>query len=268
MQIKVVLVVFFLACLTGFVQAQSLDPNYALKRAIYDGDRYIKFHVLDPDVRIGKLDPNKFYTWTKSQKIQTTQGGASGDLLNGEYSSYYKNNQLEEQGQYKRGLKHGIWIKWNEDGKMISRCKFKNGQKSGHELVYNNEGVLLFDRVYHGKKTRTVKEDSLIIQKESESKIIVFGTDGIKEQVIRTRSSNLHGKQYERLTDTSVYLSRYRSGKLIWEKEKVDKHHVRSIWHKIKSEGRKKETKEENTNDSNKDKKPKLKKEKNASEKK
>jgi hypothetical protein len=267
MQIRVVLTILILASFTSEFYAQSLDPNYALKRAIYDGDKYIKFHILDPDVHIRKLDSDKFYTWTKSQKIQTTQGGASGDLLNGLYSSFYKNNQLEEQGEYKRGLKHGKWIKWNDDGIIIWECRFRKGKKIGRELNYNNEGALIFERKYFGRTIRTQKEDSVIIQRGSELTVIVFGEDGSKEQVIQTKGSKLHGKQFERLTDSSTYISRYRLGEQVWEKEKVEKHPVRDLWNRIKPKKNEKRVKEKKPKHSKKENKSKAKKEGEGEEK-
>ncbi len=270
MQIRAIFLVLFLIQFPCVFHAQSLDPNYALKRAVYDGDRYVQFHILDPDSRTGKLSPDKFYTWTKSQKIQTTQGGASGDLLNGKYSSFYKNNQLEEQGNYIRGLKDGTWTHWNEDGRIVAICKFKKGRKTGQESIYDDEGTLLLTRTYRGNTVRTEKGDSVITQKNERSTVVVYSEGRVKEQVIRSKDETLHGKQFERLTDSSYYLSRYRNGDQVWEKEKIEKHPVKDFWKKIKPVKKEKKVKEEKPArpEKEKEKKPKEKKEKDAGEKK
>lgn len=281
MQIRTTFVVIFLIRFSCVLRAQTLDPDYALKRAVYDGERYVQFHIMDPDARVGKLDSDKFYTWTKSQKIQTTQGGASGDLLNGQYSSFYKNNQLEEQGSYKRGLKNGKWTTWNQEGRIIAISKYRNGKKTGEERIYDDAGSLLFTRKYHGKTVRTEKEDSVIIKKKEQSVVYVYGEGGTKEQVIRRKNDVLHGKQFERLTDSSFYLSKYRNGEQVKEKEKVEKHPVKDFWRKIKPVKKEKAAKEEKLTrqkkekaekparpEKEKEKMPKEKKKKDADEKK
>jgi len=47
------------------------------------------------------------YTWYGSNQIRMTQGGYSGRLLHGEYTSFTKTHHLLEQGAYGGGLKTG-----------------------------------------------------------------------------------------------------------------------------------------------------------------
>lgn len=68
-----------------------------------------------------------FYYWYAANSIHQTQGGYSGTLLNGLYTEYFANKSLKEQGSFVKGLKHGIWKAWDEDGKLISETNWKNG---------------------------------------------------------------------------------------------------------------------------------------------
>src|SRR5690606_36552591 len=117
MQIQTTALIVFFVLFSVVLFGQKTDPNYALKRSVYDGQFYIQFHILDPDDRSPKLRSDKFYTWTKAQQINQTQGGASGDLLNGLYSAYYADKQLASQGNFKGGLKVGRWTSWNVQGR-------------------------------------------------------------------------------------------------------------------------------------------------------
>ena len=67
------------------------------------------------------------YYWYDANQIHMTQGGFSGKLLDGLYAAYYRNKNLEEQGNFKKGLKTGIWKKWRADGSLESTTQWNHG---------------------------------------------------------------------------------------------------------------------------------------------
>lgn len=257
MQIKLAVLTSFFVLFSVALFGQKTDPNYALKRSVYDGQFYIQFHILDPDDRSPKLRSDKFYTWTKAQQINQTQGGASGDLLNGTYSAYYADKQLASQGNFKGGLKVGRWTSWNAQGRIIRISHFKKGKKRGKETIYNDEGKILEETKYCLNGLRREKGDSLFVVHKSKVKKVISGENGQLEQVIRTKGEWLHGKQFERLTDSTYSILMYKKDELRSELVKTEKHPVKKIWAKLKPKPRVKKEKEPRSSEKQREEKDK-----------
>ncbi|NQD71729.1 hypothetical protein HP439_13445 [Sphingobacterium shayense] len=90
-----------------------------------------------------KTKSQKIYSWYQSQKVQHTQGGYSGKLLDGKYTSYYSNKHLAKQGSYKNGLANGTWKFWREDNMLQKEEQWKQGRQNGTTSHYNERGQLL-----------------------------------------------------------------------------------------------------------------------------
>lgn len=74
-----------------------------------------------------KIEPNisKNYYWFSAHAIRITQGGYSGKLLNGPYTTVYLNKNLKEQGSFKDGLKEGNWRTWYPNGNLKETVAWK-----------------------------------------------------------------------------------------------------------------------------------------------
>lgn len=96
-----------------------------------------------------KVNSNLIYYWYKSRSINSTKGGYSGHLLDGNFDKFSLNKKLIEQGTFKRGLKHGIWKSWYQNGELKSRCNYKKGLKHGQEILYNQEGIVTGEHKYN-----------------------------------------------------------------------------------------------------------------------
>ncbi len=91
-----------------------------------------------------KPELEKTYTWYMKNSILVTQGNYSGKLLHGTYTKYYcKTNQLAEKGDYKYGLKEGIWSEWNSNGTFLSNVTYKKGLKKGKAIFYDSSGNII-----------------------------------------------------------------------------------------------------------------------------
>jgi hypothetical protein len=134
-----------------------------LRKTINQDGYVYQFYILDQDkFSIHRFDTSRVYFWCKTQKLISTQGGASGDLLHGTFEAFYDNKQLAQKGHFKKGLKHGEWIFWKVDGTIDHIEKWKNGKigaGSKDNQVFKNGPFLkkLFTRELKGKKNKSEK---------------------------------------------------------------------------------------------------------------
>lgn len=114
---------------------------------------------------ITKLKPQmgRPYYWYSKNSIQTTDGGFSGKLLHGLYTSYHRDHNLKCQGYFDRGLKTGIWITWYSNGRVCERSNYTRGVVDGVQELYDSLGNKVA-RIYykHGEragKTKYFRQD-------------------------------------------------------------------------------------------------------------
>ncbi len=121
---KILFVCFFLFSISA--GAQKL-PDFGFNKVrIAEDDKTILAEIISVNSN-PKAKPGLFYYWYTANSIHVTQGGFSGKLLNGTYTEFYLNKNLEEQGNFKKGLKNGVWKRWNEDGTLDRVTEWKNG---------------------------------------------------------------------------------------------------------------------------------------------
>jgi len=112
----------------GFLQAQKI-PDYGLyKVRILEADK-IELIEINPVSGQPKLKKDRFYYWYMSDNVHMTQGGFSGQRLNGMYNAYYPDKNLKEQGVFENGLKTGTWKNWKDDGTLYEVSNWKEGIK-------------------------------------------------------------------------------------------------------------------------------------------
>jgi len=89
-------------------------------------------------------DPDKVYYWFDNISIKRTQGGFAGYLLDGIFTEFtYPENVLLTKGNFKNGLKTGIWCEWSDAGFLKSREKWRKGLKNGKSEIFSQEGILV-----------------------------------------------------------------------------------------------------------------------------
>lgn len=96
------------------------------------------------------------YYWYASNQLCYTDGGYSGRLLHGIYSSYYPNHFLLAQGNFKLGLKDGCWKRWFSNGMVHEIVHYNRGKLDGSYEVYASSGELLM-RMYYRNGVRAGK---------------------------------------------------------------------------------------------------------------
>lgn len=211
------LIFLLIAFTTLLTFAQKPDKKVHLKHTIREEQQQIQFFVLDNDEsQLSHYDKSKMYFWFKSQKILSTQGGASGQLLHGELEGFYANKQLSKKGHFHKGLKDGLWLYWNENGILIAQEFWRNGVKSGFEKHFDENGKLIESIRYKGAQIQRSTKDSIIYEWPSKNKktVILLNEDGSYRSKISLKNKQLHGKQVSYEQGKALKTEVYKKGKL------------------------------------------------------
>lgn len=145
--------------------AQDILKEQTSKVTTVEANRTITAYVL-PVRREPGIDPDVTYYWFKAGGIHHTQGGFSGRLLNGHFSSFYLTKNLKEEGDFKKGVKTGLWRSWRENGVLDRASSYRKGQENGRFFVYDDSGVVkqtgrMKDGKFHGNVKTYVRQDSM-----------------------------------------------------------------------------------------------------------
>lgn len=111
----------------------------------------IKAEVYNKKAKIRYFDTLKYY-WYSADKIIVTQGASEGKALHGKYSSFYYNNNLKEQGRYKKGLQNGQWMKWNNTGTLQEINHWHKGYRQGKQITFDSSGAKVREASYNNGK--------------------------------------------------------------------------------------------------------------------
>lgn len=161
----------------SFIFLSFSDP-YSIKR-ISDKEFRYEFYTTNKKI---KPNRNKIYFWFKGGTIHNSQSGFGGELLQDKFIKMYLNNQLAEQGFFKKGLKKGLWKTWYKNGLIETTQKWSSGLKSGDFYRFAEDGTILEKGKYkndkkHGiwidfikKDTITYKEGNVFVKKIKLSK--------------------------------------------------------------------------------------------------
>lgn len=175
----------YILILFAFILVSFSDP-YMIKR-ISDKDFRYEFYTTAK-----KVNPkiNKTYSWFKGGLIHEAQGGIGGDLLNDKFVKMYHSNQLAEQGQFKNGLRIGLWKTWYQNGVLATTQIWRKGERNGKFFRYSENGSIL----EYGKYSSNLKSGKWT---NTESKEIITYKKGVivKEKQIFTKSEKYKAKQ-------------------------------------------------------------------------
>lgn len=203
-----------------FSQKFEIENKFHIKQ----DDKSIVFRVLDTDEsQLKKYNSKKYYYWFKSQKILITEGGSSGSLLNGDYESFYKNNQLAEKGLFTKGLKDGVWKFWNQNGILIHQENWSKGTQIGKQLYYSEDGLIQKTIVYKSNQTQIIARDTTIVK--TKKTVLTAINDSTGRLISQSRYSNykLDGTQITRDQNDSLIKTVYNKGELVLGKSKTGK---------------------------------------------
>lgn len=143
----------------------------------------------DPNL---KIDEEKNYVWYSQELgiIRTTEGGYSGNLLDGKYQAFDEKGNLIAQLNFKNGIKDGEEKRWNEEGKLVYKVIWKNGIATYTKFI-TEDGINWIEWIgeypQNGTKKKVYNLNGVLISEESEidGKIevkIYFPNGQLKEQ--------------------------------------------------------------------------------------
>lgn len=153
--------------------------NHIMRRdlRIHTDSGVIDMKIIEEDIKIN-TKPHLTYYWYKNRKIFTNQGGIGGKVLDGKYMCYSDTDLLIEEGKFYRGLKHGLWKKWDEQGNLLYQKNYARGLLQGKSIFYSQGSVIEIVEYKKGKATgksqftknqesaETVKTDSVSLINE------------------------------------------------------------------------------------------------------
>lgn len=222
---KTIVLLNFLLIFSFNSFSQKELKDYSLSRSLKQDGQQFNFKILDDDKRgVWIYRKDRFYFWCKAQHVLSTQGGASGQLIHGNFEGFYENKQLSQQGYFKKGLKHEEWLYWRTDGTLIKSESWKKGKLRGMENYYN----------IHGDIIQSIKHSKHLIVKESADSIVELRKNGKLETItlldslgsvsrVEHKKNGLYDgkvKQYE--DGKLLFQEKYSKGVLIPKKEKKE----------------------------------------------
>jgi hypothetical protein len=191
----------------AFVLVSFGDP-YTIKR-ISDKDFRYEFYTTDKKV---KPKTAKTYYWFKGGLIHEAQGGIAGDLLDDKFTKMYHSNQLAEQGQFKEGLRVGLWKTWHPNGVLSTTLSYSKGLRSGKYFRYDENGNLIENGKFcsdlktgkwtnvESKEITTYKKGVIVKKKETFTKSEKYR---IKQENIKLENSKDNQKELEATSDAA-----------------------------------------------------------------
>lgn len=140
----------------------SFSDPYSIKR-ISDKEFRYEFYTTNKKIKTNK---DKIYFWFKGGNIHNSQSGFGGELLEDKFTKMYLNNQLAEQGFFKKGLKNGLWKTWYKNGTIETTQNWSRGLKSGDFYHFAENGAILEKGKYkndkkHGFWIDFIKKDTI-----------------------------------------------------------------------------------------------------------
>jgi len=99
-----------------------------------------------------KTNDELLYFWYAARDIKHTRGAFEGKLLHGKYTMFYYNKDLLAKGEFKYGLKYGVWRSWYQGGEIKKKEKWHKGRIVGTAYYYGYTGVLEKKTKYTDKK--------------------------------------------------------------------------------------------------------------------
>lgn len=151
MQTKLLLttIIFILSLSAGIVCAQSI-PVSKYEIILKTGDGTIRTWVSTEKKSI-RLKTDRYYYGYYLNGLFCKQGELQGKPLNGKYCRYDLKDNILESGQFKYGLKEGLWKNLSPGGTLTETNEFRKGQLYGHREIYKNGKPEIIEKYRKGK---------------------------------------------------------------------------------------------------------------------
>ncbi len=155
-----------LLIITAIVLSFSFKFNNLNKRSFSDENYTYEFYI-DLSNKNIRVKSKRVYYWYKSDKIYKNTFGIGGKVLHGEYiKRNLTDKTLLEKGNFKYGLKNGVWKEWFQNGNLAKIVFWKKGVLNGIYKEFDTIGAISLKGHYkNGLKTGNwinyIKKDTI-----------------------------------------------------------------------------------------------------------
>lgn len=95
--------------------------------------------------------PGRFYYGYYLNSLYCKQGELQGKPLNGEFKRYDLKDNIIESGNFKYGVKDGLWKQLTPNGTLTETSEYLQGLPDGQRIIYKNGKPDLLERYRKGK---------------------------------------------------------------------------------------------------------------------
>ena len=133
---RIAILIWILSQSIGITKAQYV-PLSTYEIVLKSGDGTIRIWVSDEKKRIKVTPDHQYYGYYMNQ-LFCKQGEIEGKPLNGKYLRYDLKDNILESGEFKFGLKDGIWKQLSPEGFLTETKQFCHGELCGERVIYIN----------------------------------------------------------------------------------------------------------------------------------
>ena len=134
----------------------------------------------------------------------------SGESLNGEVKTFYKDDKVKTSIEFKDGAYHGIKIRYNRDGNVVETQKWENGTRDGLSVVHLHDGKKM-----HKVFRKGIFSEFFIVKDNGENysgALVSSYKDGQKRSIASYVNGRLNGTKKEYYYNGKVFSEQGFSG--------------------------------------------------------
>jgi len=169
---------------------------------VHDSTSMIRTSVLPKSKSNVSLKEGRYYAWFSYNQIYYTENGVGGNLIDGNFQSFYFNNQLKTSGKYRKGLKAGYWKSWYDNGTLNELTKWKKGQLHGERILFNSLGDQVLREKYKRNVIQIPRLKGIKKKEEKQNKM------ELKKELINQDSSNVEPENLQVIQSDSLKIDR------------------------------------------------------------
>ncbi len=130
---------FFLSVVSNSYSQGKIEIAALNRVTLNHDDTIYQFYAVKPQIKI-KYHQEKNYYWYVKDTILITQSGLDGRILNGTFKIFYPDKNIMEEGQFKYGLKTGLWKSWYPNGVLRLTVNWLSGTINGDFEEFDPSG--------------------------------------------------------------------------------------------------------------------------------
>lgn len=148
----ITLIFIFWNALTGISAAPGIKPSSTHEVILKTKEGTICTWTCDKVKKVS-LKNYRIYYGIYLNELFYKQGVLQGDPLNGKFNRYDLTYNVVETGNFRYGLKTGMWKHLAADGQLTETTNYRNGVLCGKRTLYENGVPVLIEKYRRGRIT-------------------------------------------------------------------------------------------------------------------